>query len=361
MVGDAYRSTGFLMIDTINIRNFRCFKDFRVENCRRFNVVVGDNGAGKTALFEAIFLALSGNVEVSVRLKMQRGLEPSFSGAIKAMEEAIWQDYFYNLNWREPISIRLLGNGPEARSLTIARGTSELTLPFAKSDQVASAVAPIVFTWQDQFDREYTSSPRISKDGLQLGSTGEDLPDFFMFAANQTVGSTENAARFSDLSRMRREQPFVEFFTREFPWIEGLNIEVAGGQPIIHASLRDTPTKLPITLISGGINRIMGIMLAVASRPRSVVIVDEVENGLFHKHKTSLWRGLIEMTRQQDSQLFISTHDEEWLTALVDAAGENIDDVALWRLERKDGGERAIRQIPGRILKAGIEAGGEVR
>ena len=114
------------MINAITIRNFRCFENLRISNCRRFNVIVGDNGAGKTALFEAIFLTLSGNIEVSVRLKVQRGLDASYSGVSKYIEESIWRDYFYRLDWRRPISITLDGDGPEGRSLEISRGIGEV-------------------------------------------------------------------------------------------------------------------------------------------------------------------------------------------------------------------------------------------
>jgi AAA15 family ATPase/GTPase len=47
------------MIHSIDIRNFRCFERLEIGNCRRINLLVGDNGSGKTALLEAIFLALS--------------------------------------------------------------------------------------------------------------------------------------------------------------------------------------------------------------------------------------------------------------------------------------------------------------
>ena len=42
--------SGYRMIHSAEIRNFRCFKELSIDGCRRFNVIVGDNGAGKTAL-----------------------------------------------------------------------------------------------------------------------------------------------------------------------------------------------------------------------------------------------------------------------------------------------------------------------
>ena len=43
-------AVGYQMIRSIDIKNFRCFQRLEIKDCARLNVVVGDNGAGKTAL-----------------------------------------------------------------------------------------------------------------------------------------------------------------------------------------------------------------------------------------------------------------------------------------------------------------------
>jgi len=77
------------MINSIQITNFRGFELLVMENCHRFNVIVGDNGAGKTALLEAIFLALGATPEIGLRFRSQRGLDAAFSGPPRTIEEAI--------------------------------------------------------------------------------------------------------------------------------------------------------------------------------------------------------------------------------------------------------------------------------
>jgi len=350
------------VITEIDMRNFRCFRHLKVENCERFNLIVGDNGGGKTALLEAIFLTLAGNVEVSMRLKAHRGFDTAFSGPPRAIEEAIWRDYFYNLDWNNPINVNLTGSGPEARSLTISKGTADALIPFSGFDQKeSSGSSAITFTWRDSAGRTHTSSPKIAPQGIQIPVSAEDLPDFFLYPANQLTLASETAARFSELSRERREREFVEVFSREYPWIHDLNIEVYGGFPVIHATLKDSKVKLPINAVSGGINRVIAIMLSLAARPGSVVLVDEIEDGIFYKHKTTLWRALLVLARKHGCQMFLTTHDEEWLEALVDASEENVDDIALWRFSRDSDGNHILRQFSAQTFKAGIETGGEVR
>ena len=49
------------------IKNYRAFKDFKLEFSRGVNVIVGSNDAGKSTLLEAINLALTARVRLSER------------------------------------------------------------------------------------------------------------------------------------------------------------------------------------------------------------------------------------------------------------------------------------------------------
>ena len=46
------------MISSIQIGNYRSFASAKIDGCKRINLIVGDNGSGKTALLEAIFLTI---------------------------------------------------------------------------------------------------------------------------------------------------------------------------------------------------------------------------------------------------------------------------------------------------------------
>jgi RecF/RecN/SMC N terminal domain len=356
-----YQSTGYKMINSIIIHNFRCFKDTRIDNCRRLNVIVGDNGSGKTALLEAIFLTLSGSMEVSLRFRQQRGLDGAFSGTLRAIEQAIWRDYFYNLDWNNSISVKLLGSGDEARSLDITRAFSQLTIPLDAASPTEQTTGPLVFNWTDAKGKAHLASPGLSNSGLQLAQSTEDLPDFFYMSAGTPVGSVESATRFSEIRQARRDRQFVATFTKEYDWIEDLSIEVSGGSPVIHAAVKGINKLIPVANVSGGINRALALLLTIASRPRSVVLVDEIEAGLYYRHLNGLWKSILSFAHTYDSQLFVTTHSEEWLEALVDTAEpELLADIALWRIERTNNGP-VIRQFSGKTLRAGIETGGEVR
>jgi energy-coupling factor transporter ATP-binding protein EcfA2 len=351
---------GYLMIRSIEVRHFRCFDHLKIADSRRINVIVGDNGSGKTALLEALFLALGTTTELALRYRQQRGLGVAFSGSSRMIEEAFWKDLFHKRDWTRVISVELAGDAPEARQVRIVRGSSsQLSIPIGEDNQQNERVtAPITFEWRDSSGTPHLASPKISGGRLEFPSTDEDMPDFFFFAANQIVSTLENAERFSALSRASRLGAFVDSFTAEYDWIKDLSLEVVAGAPMIYATVA-AGERLPLPNVSAGINRLVSIMLSIASRARSIVLVDEAENGIYYRHHRASWAALLSFARQYDSQLFLSTHSEEWLEALVDVA-DDMSDVALWRIERTDAGT-VIRQFSGETFRAGIETGGEVR
>jgi hypothetical protein len=186
------------------------------------------------------------------------------------------------------------------------------------------------------------------------------VPDYFYFAASSPLSSIENAGRFSDLSKSRRQEEFVNLFADEYKWIEDINIEVVAGAPALFGTLHMRSDKIPLPNISSGINRMVAILVAIASRTQSIVLVDEIENGVYYKHQSAIWSGVLKMLRQNDGQMFTTTHSKECLEALVDAAGDSLEDIALWRIERGPDGPEVL-QFSGETLRAGIEHGSEIR
>ncbi|MBE1506066.1 AAA family ATPase [Rhizobium viscosum] len=354
----------FQMIRTLNVNNFRCFRELSAADCGLVNVIVGDNGVGKTTILEAIFAALNAGTDIAIRYRQQRGLEGNFTGSPKVIEDAIFSDLFFQKDTTKAISIELSGDGPEARSLYISRSQGgTMFLPaFMGETSGTTGLGTLLFQWKDATGNVRPASFQINPNGsVGFGNTGEDLPDFFYFSSMQPIGAQETAGRFSELSKARRSKDFVGAFVREYPWIEDLNIEVVGGAPVLHATVTGIDEKIPVANVSGAISRIIAILLAITAHPGGVVLVDELENGVYYKHYGSVWRSVLSFCRSSRTQIFTTTHSLEWLTALVEAAGKDVSDIMLWRVERSEGGAPLLRTFTGKQLKAGLEIGGELR
>ena len=45
------------MLEKLEIRNYRIFRELKIDQLRRINLIAGSNNSGKTSLLEAIFPA----------------------------------------------------------------------------------------------------------------------------------------------------------------------------------------------------------------------------------------------------------------------------------------------------------------
>jgi recombinational DNA repair ATPase RecF len=53
---DQRQASRYRMMRSLSIENFRSYRELHLSPLRRVNILVGDNGSGKTALLEALFL-----------------------------------------------------------------------------------------------------------------------------------------------------------------------------------------------------------------------------------------------------------------------------------------------------------------
>lgn len=345
----------YRMIHSFEIENFRCFERMPVDGCRLVNVIVGDNGAGKTSWLEAIFFALGHSPEIGLRFRQLRGMDGMFTGSSRKIEEAIWRDLFYKRDWSREIFINLKGDGEEARSVRVSRQPT--IIPLDENSPPASG--PIQFSWTDAVGRMRSFTPTMSPAGLKFDTSEEINPDFYYFSSTTNTSSAENANRFSELDSETRSN-LIEGLRTEYGWIQDLQIEVAAGSPYLSVHTRNGDRQ-PLAMISSGINRIVGIMIAIASRERSVVVVDEMENGIYFQHHEAIWRIILALCRNYQCQLFSSSHSAEWLRAMVKASGLFIDDMRLYRLERDADDQPELFSFEGEDLKSGVEFGVDVR
>lgn len=349
------------MINKIQIRNFRCFESLEVPACRRINILTGDNGVGKSALLEAIFLALGNTPHGAMAVRSIRGFSPTFAGTHRHIEESLWGDLFHAFDLDRPINIRLEGSGPESRALNIARTSFTEHTSFSDPDVSLRLPSSIEFTWTDSSGFQHGMRPQISATGLAIEASRELLPDFFMFSPSSPPGSIEIASRLSDLTRVKKEKLLLDLLKKQYPWIVGLQILVRAMSPAVFVETTDSNTLIPLGAVSSAINRIFAIYTAMVQRNDGVVLIDEIENGIYHKHHSELWRSLLSLSREYNTQLFITSHSLECLRAMRDAVtDEDMSEMMFGRVVRVDG-RPIIRQFEGADLMAALEGDVEIR
>ena len=350
------------MIQDLRISNFKCFKEVHLRDLGRFNVIVGRNGGGKTALLEALFLLAGAGPELALRIRRMRGLGDSVSISMeRGSFEALWRDLFFDFDEASRIELRSVGTDENTRSLVVSYGPpEEVTLPFGQrsvDDRVRRST--IDFEYRIADGKVVKCQPVLTNQGLSFGPVVETIPAILLSPVSRE-GPEHNGQRFSSLSKKGEHMAVVSVLRKQFPFIEDLGVEYHSGAAMVHAKLRSIAEKVPLPLVSDGINKMLSILLAVHHFSRGVVLIDEMENGLYFDLMGRASAAILDSARESNTQLFATTHSLEYLRALLPVVREHPEDFRLLRTT-KDNGASAVDCFDGQHFAAALEEGLEIR
>jgi AAA15 family ATPase/GTPase len=308
------------MINKIKIDNFKCFKTIQLDKLARVNVIVGPNSAGKTALMEAIYLACGANPELALKVRLFRGFNVLSVTTDKAGNESVWKDIFNNFDLSKSINISLEGTTSFCRNLKIELKRDKTMMLDLSSEDFAkdnvSPMIPMIFEWRLKSGKVITGESIMRSNGISTTFTEQldALPAAF-YASSHSVSQEENANSFSALSVKNLEVVIVDALKKEFPHIRGLSVQIWSGVPCLFASMDNINEKIPLSLVSSGINKLIGILLGIATQKGGVILIDEIENGFYFDRLPPIWKLITEFAVLYNVQIFASTHSWECLQA----------------------------------------------
>ena len=351
------------MIERVSIQNFRCFPSLQVSGLRRINVIVGRNSSGKTAFLESLFLssgAAAPNVVFQFRALRHLGNQIQIAGDA-ASYQSLWDDLFHWFNQDNTISIEISGTQGDSRSLrAFYSAASSQLLPLGKQPIGASVPPQIVFEWRRGSNEPITVRPVITGTGLIIEGASLDHFPLILFSPNSPDSPEEHAKRFSELSKKNESGQVTEGLKSEFPFLTSLEIEYYSGIPAVHASISGYERKIPVALLSDGINKLMGILLGIATYKNGLILIDQIEDGFYYDRLESIWRLIYRFATDNNVQLFVTTHSQDCLRALLPTLRGHTDDFCLLRAQREDG-HSTVTQVPGKFFEAALESGAELR
>jgi len=353
------------MIDQIAIQNFRCFSSLQVSGLKRINVIVGGNSSGKTAFLESLFLvsgAAAPQVAFQLRALRQLGSQVQITADASAYQ-ALWGDLFHWFDQEKTILIEAIGNQGDSRSLRVLYSTTGTQiLPFGQQPVGGGFLPQIIFEWKRGDGPPILVKPIMTGSGLQFEGASIDHFPVIMFAPHAADTPEEISKRFSELSKSARLNPVLEALRTEYPFIESLSIEYNSNIPTVFATLRGNERKLPIALVSDGINKLLNILLGISTFAKGSVLIDEFENGFYYERFESIWRTVYAFARFNDVQVFATTHSQEFLRAMIPVLQGNARDFCLLRAIRNDSGTASlITRFEGDQLLSALSKNGEIR
>jgi hypothetical protein len=200
----------------------------------------------------------------------------------------------------------------------------------------------------------------ISSSGqLQHKAVASLGPAVLVFGAGMDYFEPDNIGWFSQLKASNNVVKLIQWVKKEFPLISDLEVLNLTGNYGLYAVMSDGARRR-LTSVSSGISKIISILLAAACTRKGIIVIDEIENGIFYEKYPAVWKMLFDVAKETENQIFVSSHSAECLAALPDVIGENTSDFCLLRAEQPNGGS-VVRHITGRAMSAALRGGNEVR
>ena len=366
------------MYKSFIVKNFRCFRDITIESIERVNLIAGKNNVGKTALLEAFWLHHGPNIpDLGRRVNTFRGLDQVDA---KELLYELFLDFdpdsrielsSYGLWGENPRSLQIYLQ--ERRSVEIPLGESpggELTTEEKSSVGIRASRNQIVFEYTDEYGKTFTSQGwvverQVAPAIVELGFQSHQMPigkrsSGIYLAARHRPSGREDIDRFSNIEVAGKQEEIVDILKRVDPNITRLSLIVRSGVPVLYANIGGR-RLVPVPLLGDGIGRLLSIALAIGNAQDGIVLIDEIENGLYHGVMGNVWKVIAAFARQFNVQLFATTHSEECIRSAHQAFEQDSQyDFRLCRLERVEDIIRAVTYDK-ETLGAALESGLEVR
>lgn len=335
------------MLERLHIRNFRGFEDLRIDGLSRINLVAGANNVGKTTLLEAIFLLGTGG---NPRSALNGHLVRAEPGATPPMSiwETLWVPLFFGLNADRPLTICGYHSSVGEMSLDIALERPVTTQISRGDDDTAltkksSGEHSLTFRYEDSTAGQVEGEARETTDNITFGHKRAYVPFVGAIIQPGRGDVNDDAIHLGRLRRQKRGALLLDALRVIDSRLRSIEDNASSGAPMIWADI-GLRELVPLSVMGAGMTHLTRIVIAAASVPGGVLLVDEIENGLHHSVLPDVWRVVGKAAEQFNTQVFATTHSFECVEAAHEALGA--DGFSLHRLEVVDGENRCVTLSP---------------
>lgn len=273
----------------IQIKDFKCFTDFKAQGFSRVNLLGGKNNVGKTAFLEACFVNVSAqNIK-------------SFTGAlvsIKFMRE--------NLNLLlGDIDNNMQQFIEQSNGLFIQSNINTCSYQVKNKE----GIKKYYFSFKDE-----SIATNVNEFSFELGYTANT-----QFIDNFGLSNSEIVRNYSAVQKKDAEAELNIILNEFDPSIEAFKIIDEKPQCKVNG------LYLELTELGDGVRHLASIVVSLFSSESGYLFIDEMDNGIHYTVLGELWRVILTLSAKLNVQVFATTHSKECIEAF-NRVQQDLDD-----------------------------------
>ncbi|MCD8287803.1 MAG: AAA family ATPase [Porphyromonadaceae bacterium] len=324
-------------IEEIKIAGYRGIKSLELSGLRRINMILGNNNCGKSTVLEAILIGLvPSNALIPVQMN---GYRNYFN--FRKYDVAL---FFHNLDTDMPIIMDGLMSGGMPWNVNIKYFESErlndesLLQDGSGLDATPTSRCGLLYNFSLGSEKyrstiEFKKDPQSNNYKFSKNSTKKTRESFKVDYVAPNYSFDRFIATFNNIVTENETEGIIRVLQNVEPRITGL--AVADGTVMANVGLK---RMVPINMLGDGFKKLFAVLIAMYHVRGGMLIVDEIDNGLYYKSMRTLWSALLKAADELDVQVFASTHSKDSLLALksvlTDELREQREDVKMFTLRK---------------------------
>ncbi len=390
-------------LESLEIQNFRVFHHLRIEQLGQVNLIVGQNNVGKTCLLEALRVYASGGAGDVFQDILESRYEFDPDNVVQSYENLLHGKGNHRLSTKldqdtykhsiETLRINpiVIGQINGAKNLRIWGGYKVDVKILAEIREMAGIVKyegydevitslmefgydvdteTLLHDWAFKADRrlryesptEYPErSPRVSPKIPVLRISADQKVKFIMIQSDFPEIGEVGQITYEFISTKNFDIKTVLSLWNEI-YLTDLQDDVVAILRIIEPNVIDVGLgamntgfnrPIPMVRFSGmrysirlsslgeGMTHLFELALAMVNIRDGMLLIDEIENGIYHGVQIQLWKFIFEVAQRLNIQVFATTHSDDMIRAFYQAGAENkeVDNalISLRQNEREPG------------------------
>ena len=349
------------MYECLQLLNFRGFSDFSME-LKPITLISGKNNTGKSSLLESVFLFQDyATPDVFPKLLGFRGIRD-----VGWTPKTLWEPLFHKGDLGTPVRISLGFDN----FMSLEKNTTFVmsnTVPSNGSNKKREQSANYTLTCSFKRGNHEFVGDYFFNNGLVLQNRVDTpiLPnvEFMQYLGpNIILSEVEVAERLGQMELSNSKERAVEVLQIIDKSITDITTIASDGHVHLYITKCDG-TKLPFHAVGDGAKKIFHIALTMLARPESIILLDEVENGIHYSVLTKFWEVIGKIAKSENCQIIATTHSYECIVSAMEGVeGACMQDSFLFtRLDKSEEGQIAAKSFSHKMLKSAVSSDWEVR